>query len=196
MGEDLCRRYTLPKELLEKFVLREVKKALLESDVETHIADYIRRYINATTGGTEERLIEIDRQLVEIEEKENNVRRAMEKGVDPDFVLQSLQELQKGRSDLEEKRADLQNADRIVRLSDDDVANVCCAVGDYLQDLEETLEVGGAERKRDILRSIVDRVMLDRDQNEATVYIRRIPDLSGLSSFWNMLTVGRGGLIL
>lgn len=60
----------------------------------------------------------------------------------------------------------------------------------------ETLEVGGAERERDILRSIVDRVMLDRDQNEATVYIRRIPDLSGLSSFWNMLTVGRGGLIL
>ena len=56
-----------------------------------------------------------------------------------------------------------------------------------MEDLEETLDAGGQERKRDVLRSIVDRVVVDRPGNLATVYIRKIPDLSGVSDFLKSL---------
>ncbi len=178
-----CKMYVLPRDLLEDFVFEEVKKALVESDIENQVTQFIRHYTDATTGNTEAKLIEIDRQLAQVEEKEGNVRQAMESGVEPAFVVQSLKRLQQERADLQERRADLQSAGQILRLTEDDIANICCAVGQYLEDLEKSLEHEEPGARREMLRSIVDRIVVDRPANLATAYIRRIPDLSGVTDF-------------
>ena len=51
-GEQTCKAYSLPRDLLEEFVTREVKKALLNSDPGAQMVDYIKRYAEATTGDT------------------------------------------------------------------------------------------------------------------------------------------------
>ena len=107
----------------------------------------------------------------------------MEQGVDPAFVMQSLERLQQHRAELESKRADLKNAGRILSLTDDDIANICCSIGSYLEDLEGALATGDPEKKRKFLLSVVDRVTVDRPGNLASVYIRAIPSLAGVESF-------------
>lgn len=183
-AEHVCSAYCLPRDLVENFVIQEAKKALLEQNVEKTVSGYIKRYIEANTGDNTEKLTEIDKELASLEMRENNARNAMEKGVDPAFVMQSIGQISLERESLEEKRADLKNSERVLKLTDDDVANICCAVADYIKDFEASLARTDAESRREMLRCIVDRIIVDRPGNLATVYIRQIPDLSGVENFF------------
>ncbi len=70
-----------------------------------------------------------------------------------------------------------------LKITDDDVANICCAVADYINNVEEALARTDVESRREMLRCIVDRIIVDRPGNLTTVYIRQIPDLSGVENF-------------
>jgi hypothetical protein len=76
----------------------------------------------------------------------------MENGVDPSFVIESLQGIEKDRNVLMEQRLQVQNSSVYIDITDNDVDNICDAVSDYLVSLKETLDSGGLQGKRDVLR--------------------------------------------
>jgi DNA invertase Pin-like site-specific DNA recombinase len=169
-GETVCRRFHLPKELLEGPVLNALVRRLramgrvdnIRAQVKALLAEYDSPENNAAS---------ICQRITRIEEKSNNWEAAIEKGLDMDTAVEKLKGLAQEKAALEQELAAV-TVRESMSLNVQDISTEIMASLDRMQ---EVLEKGSVAEVKAILRAYIGRVEYDPETNRARVGFLRMP---------------------
>ena len=169
-GTAACKRYLVPKAIIEGPVLAALTKRLrtmgridsIRKQVESLIADH-------APGGDNSKLLR--RRLAEIADKRRNWEAAIEKGLNLDLAVAKLKALAK-----EEEAVKLEmEAVKTRRALNADVRTMSEQILANLDHMQSVLEHGSVVEIKAILRAYIGRIEYDPENNKARVGFLRMP---------------------
>ena len=169
-GETVCRRFHLPKELLEGAVLNALVRRLRAMGRIDNIRAQVKAMM-AEYESPENSPAAIRRRIEQVEEKCRNWEAAIEKGLNMDTAVEKLQALAKEKASLEQELAAAKARESMTM----DVQDISKEIMANLDRMQEVLEKGSVAEVKAILRAYIGRVEYDPETNRARVGFLRMP---------------------
>jgi DNA invertase Pin-like site-specific DNA recombinase len=170
-GDSVCTSFHIPKNLIEGFVVREIKKKILGSINRERLPDLVRQraqgLLNRRTSDTQD----IDSELADVHQKMENIKDSIEKGVGVDFIRDRLEKLDKRRLTLEAQKLAMESSDS----ERFDVDKAVKEILGLLDNLEDVLLSGQNNEKKERIRHFVAKVEVDQAARKATCYLYKTP---------------------
>jgi len=169
-GRTVCRPYLLPKESIEKPVLAALARRIKTQGRIEAIRDQVKALL-AEYAPARDEVSEIHRRIAQVQERRRNWETAIEKGLDIERAVESLNRLDREEHALESELASAQTRESL-QLDVEEMSREILAGLDRLQDV---LEKGSVAEVKAILRAYIGRVEYDPDENRARVGFLRLP---------------------
>ena len=172
-GPSVCTSYHIPKDLIENFVIKQIKKKVFSSVNISKMETLIEQRLKSSKTLLPEnaRVTEIEDELADIQSRLENIKDGIEKGLPLNFIGDRINRLESQRQDLESEKILLQKkAGRGI-----DVDEFRRTTYNYLDEFDGAFQNASNNRKKELLRAFVNRIEIDQSQNVATCYIHKIP---------------------
>ena len=176
-GKTVCRRYWLPKEMIERPVLEALSRHIRSFGRVESIRAQVEALLAEHTPVSDARTDKLQERLAEIEEKRYNWEAAIDKGLDIDQAVESLNRLDREKKAIKREllAAGAQPADLDVQAISKDILK-------SLDRLEEVLKAGSVAEVKAILRAYIGRVEYDPNKNKARIGFFPLPTETILST--------------
>lgn len=172
-GPAVCESFHIPKELIENFVIGEIKTKVLSSvnlsRLEGLIDERLRQFENRTKSS--ERISELQSQLMEIERKLDNIKDSIEQGMSPEFMKERVTRLQMQKESLlvELKSLPKTSSKQIDR------NQVRSQVIGLLDEFEDAFRGDSLSRQKELVQAFIHHISVDPTAKKATCYINKLP---------------------
>ena len=177
-GSSVCTSFHIPKDLIEDFVIKEMKNKVLSEVSLQRLPGLIKKRLQALCNSKAPITEEIDRELAEIQRKMENIKDSIERGVDVDFIKDRLEKLDKRRILLEGEKLAWGSSNPV----NFDVEKETQEILGYLENLEDVLLSGENKEKKERIRYFVAKVEVDQATRKATCYLYKIPKIVNIAS--------------
>ena len=169
-GETVCRRFHLPKELIEGAVLNALVRRLRAMGSIDNIRAQVKALL-AEYESPENSPASIAQRIARIDEKANNWEAAIEKGTGIERAVEKLKGLAQEKAVLEQELA-AAKARGSMSLN---VQDISTEIMGSLDRMQEVLEKGSVAEVKAILRAYIGRVEYNPETNRARVGFLRMP---------------------
>ncbi len=105
--------------------------------------------------------------------KIKNLLAFVEGGKVPESALDRMLELEDGKKKLEDELRELNEQTRTHSTSQ--INGIKGVVRNFFQNFEENLHNASPFRRKELIRQIVDKILVDPDKNEINCYVNQIP---------------------
>lgn len=175
-GKSVCSWYSIRKEILENFIMSSIKEILLAPKVIEKVKARVEDLLNKEPLHTQKRIQNIDHLLKENEGKISNLMRLAEEGSGLKTLAIRLQELEDIQEKLREEKGRLQK-NHTPKTSKH---NIVSEVVSFFQNFESRMLTSGISERKELLRSVIDSITVDKPQKKVRCYIRTLPKLPAL----------------
>ncbi|MHC4917669.1 MAG: recombinase zinc ribbon domain-containing protein [Planctomycetota bacterium] len=169
-GKSVCKRYWLPREMIEGPVMEALQKRIkslarlngIRKQVKALIGDF------GTTGGN---IKALERQLASIDRKALRWKKAIDKGLNMDEAVRHLNDLSQERSAVQAD-LDLARTRKATRL---DVDSVTAEIMAGLDRIQQVIEEGSVAEVKAVLRRYIARVEYVPGKDKARIGFYDLP---------------------
>jgi hypothetical protein len=159
--------------------LRSVKEVLLAPAVVERAKSRVRDLLNKEPLRIQRRIQSISEMLMENERKIENLLRLAEEGSNLKTVAARLGELEEIQQKLKEEKARLQRNHPPKGRETDIVREVTS----FLENFESKILTAKIQERKELIRTAVEKIVVDRDQRKVRCYVRTLPKLPFLKEF-------------
>ncbi|MGB8658578.1 MAG: recombinase family protein [Candidatus Zixiibacteriota bacterium] len=177
-GSSVCTSFHIPKDSIEEFVIKEIKKKILSSVNLERLPGLIKKRLKDLNERKSPAVQEMDRELADIQRKIENIKDSIEKGVDVDLIKDRLEKLDKRRIVLEGEKIAISSPAQ----AEFDVDKAIQEILEPVNHLQDVLMSGADKEKKQRIRSFVAKIEVNPTERKATCYIHKIPKTLTFSS--------------
>jgi YesN/AraC family two-component response regulator len=176
-GTNLCRHFSIRQDYIEKFIIESVKEILLKPGMKKRIESHLEELLSSIP---EESLNE-ERVLIErIKDTGsgiNNLLSLAEKGVNLESVIKRIKDLETQQDELKNQLETIKQKNGSFTLTPIDRKRVVQIVCSFLENFEKNFDRVSAPEKKELIRQVVEKILVDRKERKARCFIRRFPGL-------------------
>ena len=180
-GKTVCSYHSIRQDMLEDFVLKSIRECLLTPVMMQKIEEELRRLMNYDGPDWKgARLTEIENQLKDAESKIANLITLAESGKGLTSIGGRIEELEVSKRILVDER------ERILQPIAErkgDVGNLSRAVRAFLENFEEKMASVPMIEKKELIRMVVEKIIVDREAGQINCYIKPIPTINEFERF-------------
>ena len=171
----VCSHLAVFRDQLEDFAVKVVKETLAEPTLVSMLEENLRNLFQNEPNQIHSETKRIESELASISLKKQNLMKAIEIGTNGnavEFLTNRLSELLQKEVGLQRKLYQIQSelSDAKNRLSD-----WSDAVARFVLNFETEFESAPIEDRKSLIRKCIARIVVDREEGVAKVYVRRIP---------------------
>jgi DNA invertase Pin-like site-specific DNA recombinase len=178
-GKSVCTWFSVRKEVLERFVLQSVKEVLLVPPLLERVRSKVQELIRNEPHQIQQRIHSISQVIKENESKIENLMRLAEEGGSVKTVAARLRELEEIQEKLKEEQLRLQKHYPHKEREMDIVREV----SSFLENFETNILTARIEEKKELLRKVVEKIVVDRERRKVSCYVRVLPKLPTVRDF-------------
>ncbi len=172
-GSSVCSSFHIPKELIESFVIKEIKRKVFSavniSRLESLIEQRLIAYKSLTPDNS--RIAKLEGELADVIGRLENIKDGIEKGLPMDFIGDRITMLERRKQELEAEKTSLQK-----KVGNGIDANEFRrSTYNYLDEFDSAFQNASNIKKKELLHAFVNRIEIDKSQGVATCYIHKIP---------------------
>lgn len=172
-GKSVCAWFSVRQDYLEGFVKAGIKEILNDSDFRRKVEDCLTHLIEGEPAAHDSESELLNAQLKDVELKIRNLVDLAEKGTNLESVATRINELECQQKDLKSK----QTSERPVRSAQIDRKAVAKAVCQFFEEFERNFDEAPQVEKKELVRKIVEKIIVDPESRKVTVYFRQIPKI-------------------
>ncbi len=170
-GKSICGWYSIRQEDIESFVIDSIRGVLIQPAMRESIEKELDELCKRKDFGADEKELREGRTKT-IRQKIQNLLTLAETGMHLECVAERLKALEDELRDLESKQPDSHKcAER--RLPSN--AEIKEAVRAFLDDFESDFGKAALPERKELVRKVIDKILVDREEGSVTVYVRRLP---------------------
>ena len=178
-GKSVCNYHSVRKDVLEEFVLKSIKDFLLAPEMLKKINDSLLQLLEGNPGEREQRRSILMLRLKENEEKIGNLITLVEKGMQLDSVTDRIKALEEEKQKLKDDLSQL-DANQLSSISPAAVAREVLA---FFARFEENFDKVPILEKKDLIRRIVEKILVDPVNRKVECYLRQMPNIPVVEEF-------------
>ncbi len=188
-GKSVCRSFSIQQAKLENFVLSSIREKLLVPEFIGQTREYVEQMNLEQPSLIEKRLASLTEVMRENTVKIENLLALAESGSVLKTVASRIRELEEIQDKLQEEKRRLSWAIP-PKLDPDKVAE---EVRIFLEEFEKGYEELTVEERKELLRRMVEVVLIDRVERKARCYIRRLPIIPNVTDRAQIPSEFQGG---
>ena len=170
-GPSVCSSLSINKEGIETFILNTVKEQLLSSNFQQRLKRALEHVLQTVIPDVVQKQKELQEKLKECENRISSLLAIVEKGIKVDTVVERIKSLEGEKAEAARALKEL----RMQKANKNELLNVVAESKSFVDNfVEEFNELGLAEKKEG-MRKLVRKVIVDRERKVARCYIRTIP---------------------
>lgn len=180
-GKSVCSYHSVRQDRLEAFVLESIRETLLAPAMIEKIEDELRELLNDQSSSLkEDRKTEVEGQIREIQNKVANLISLAENGTVLDSITDRIRQLEETKRKLEVERDKIQQT---VNPPQEIVKNITGAVRSFLENFEEKLKSVSTFEKKELIRMVVDKIVVDKEADQIQCYLRGLPAIDEIEKY-------------
>ncbi len=176
-GKSVCRSFHVPQELLEGFVVEQVKSLVDESIdreklqklLRMRFAEHLRQEINGNGDDPDRK--EAKATLRELDSRLENIKDSIEQGVPYDLVKDRLEKINVARKEIQQRLKPAKKSQRM----NFDITEIQREVESLIGEFTEAFDSAPISKKRELIRAFIDHVEIDQKARKATCYVNKLP---------------------
>jgi len=174
-GNSVCSDFKINKNEIEGFVVREIRKRILGSDLLGRLEEEMKNRLQVASLDRLDTVESFERQLTDVNIRIQRLLTLAENsvGLEGDIV-EKLKVLGKEKKQIEKRLSELQMA----KLSPQTVVDARAQVQFLMDHFDETLKTAPIHAQKELLRRFIQRIDVDRETNTINVYLRKVPSLN------------------
>jgi hypothetical protein len=174
-GNSVCSDCRINKNEIEGFVIREIRKRILNSDLLNRLEEEMKSRLQVASLERLDTVESFERQLADINIRIQRQLTLAEtsSGLEGDIV-ERLKALGKEKKQVEKRLNELHMA----KLSPQTVVDARQQVQYLMDHFDEILKTAPIHAQKELLRRFIQRIDVDRETNTINVHLRRIPSLN------------------
>lgn len=174
-GKSVCGSYSIRQDILEPFVLDNIKDIFQSSNSRKQIEDYLDQFIKSAPEETlrEESLIAA--QMQDTESSINNLLIVAEKGLYTESIINRMKELEKQNQDLRIKYEAIKGQNKQNGLRGLDKQTVVQMVCKFIDNFTENFANVSTIERKEMIRQVVDTIIIDKKEGKAHCFFKHLP---------------------
>jgi len=182
-GDSTCIQTMIRGDKIEKFILAALGQNINKVVNKRKLTDLMKKRLECHLNPDNTLVQEIKRQIEDTDNRIENLKDSLEKGVDIKFIADRLKKLDLKKTRLEEElRSSMQQS-----LHADDLGDVIQQLLDVLENSFDLLGSSNPQLMKTGLRALIDRVEVDPYKKKALFYVNQIP--RGTKAYDDFLSV-------
>jgi hypothetical protein len=176
-GKSVCKSFSIKQQLLEDFVLTGIKDTFCGTDLAGRTLEYVEELNRHRPTAVENRLESINEIITENALKLSNLVSLVEAGSALRSISARIKELEDIQEKLEgEKR-------RLVRTRPPtlDPDRITKAITQFFDNFERSFDQLSIPERKEMLRRMVERILVDREERKVRCYLRRLPIIANIT---------------
>ncbi|MBI1804834.1 MAG: recombinase family protein [Ignavibacteriae bacterium] len=175
-GKSVCKWFAVKKDQIEQFIMNSIKTLLLEPEMQRQIEQSLIELFDRAPSEQESKLLLYTELIQDTEGKIQNLLALVEKGTVTASILTRLEKLEGELKKLREEKATL--ASKSITKSDGEV--IRCAVASFYKGFDASFSQGSLLDQKELIRKVVDKIIVDPHLRKVQCYIRRLPKVKGV----------------
>ncbi len=171
-GKSVCSWRSIRQDELESFVIESIREVLLAPSVRKNIEEELKRLLEGETSETNDAVQMRELQIKDVETKIGNLLALAEKGGHLDSIAERIRALEQELKELRSQGQPTQEAQRGTRLT---AAETTEAVNTFLDNFEANLEQAPLPERKELIRRVIEKILVDSATTCTTVYVRQVP---------------------
>jgi DNA invertase Pin-like site-specific DNA recombinase len=170
-GPSVCSHMVIGAEDLERAILKELKSMAVESSLPSRILKILETNSNSNGSGMKRQKQEIEASLRITVEKITALLALAESGINLSEITSRLRKLEETKRDLEDRQKQLLT----LQTEKKEMLRWADRVADFFQNFEDRFFNISAAEQKVILRKLIERIVIDRENLIANVFLWRLP---------------------
>ena len=178
-GKSVCSWHSIKQDVLEKFILGSVKEVLLTPQMIKRVESSLQELFDTQPESIQSKVEILEDQIRDTQSKLQNLVAMVEKGMHSESISTRIDELEHQLRHLRKEKGLVPDYHPLHIES----KKITQAVTSFLNSFEKRLETVPFVEKKELIRMVVEKILVDKDQNKVICYIRQIPRLDELAGF-------------
>ena len=187
-GKSVCNWFSIRQNVLEEFVIKSVKDNFLGSGIRKRIKKYLTEMFDNQPTAIRQKVETLDAQIIDSQLKIKNLVALAEKGINLDSIAERINELEEQLKTLRSERSKIAGDDPLKTV---DRKIIIQAVTNFLENFEQKFESVPILEKKELLRKVVEKIVVNPDERKVSCYIKRLPMIETVEN-----PSDRGGVLL
>ena len=172
-GREICIKYSLPRDIVENFVLNFIKEERLNNqEWRNSLKARLQKRLSCASAMSESEAKAIDEELERVQHKiKNLIEYIAEHGSDKDAV-DTRKEYESQKQKLLDRKKELDKMVEVKQELEEEAEEVLS----YLDNFDELVKEGSWQEKKRWIKTFVDRIEVDPHNKKIAYYFYRIPN--------------------
>lgn len=169
-GRRVCSSYYIKMESLDKLILNKIKRRITSCNSIVKITRRLRSALIPITI-TKSYLEQLKKRITRTEDEIEEIQRLAKRGqsaLEADRLLTNLMEKNEGLLDVKRK---VESARRLIPT----LSSVAKVIKDYYNYCSNVLENSTPQEKKVIVRNMIDKIVIDKNNNSGRIYFCKVP---------------------
>jgi len=167
----VCSHLGIRKELLEDFAIKAVKETISDPNIIEQINQMVQSLMEGAPKEKANEVEAIKRAIVQNNEKIQNLMTAIEGGTAVERLGERIEELERDQHALKRRLVALETQEP----STIDPGVIKRRVMEYIENFETEIERAPMEEKKILMKKMISKIDVDRDNNVVRFHVRRLP---------------------
>lgn len=169
----VCTQTAISKKELERIALNQIQEVVTDWKIASKVRDALQAHLQFAFQDPAQTRTKVRNELANVNDKISRLVDLCQDGKAPDSVLQRLRDLEAHKIELQSR------LDSLARTKpENDLGVTIAQVMDFARDIENNLVDAPILERKELIKRIIHRIVIDKDKSVARFEIRDIPLLS------------------